>query len=433
MGAPHDIPWKTVSTDVGDVPFYVIEFDKDGRCTSPEALEDLLQVAAGKSDVFLLSHGWNNDWDAATSRYERFETHFHAVRATRWNPPDRRFEPVLVGVFWPSAVLVAPWEAAPEIAAGGLPADHEVSVLGESLDAGGRAELNEIARIPNPTKDDVTRLAALLAPVLSDGADEFGAQLAPVDPDELTEVWRSTEVSGWSTAKPAGGFIEGGEVGGGAPQEAGWNPLQWIRDGIRVTTVLLMKDRAGRVGGRGVADMLRRLVDVTADDARICLIGHSYGCKVVLSALCNGDAPGRRVHSVLLLEPALSCYAFTADLDGRAGGYRTALERVELPIISTYSAHDVPLTRFFHLAVRRKSDLAEAVIAGQPPSKFAALGGYGPQGIDARWITMPALGDEYPLTTDERVIAVDGTTYIVSHGAVETPESAWALLSQVRS
>ena len=51
-----------------------------------------------------------------------------------------------------------------------------------------------------------------------------------------------------------GGFIDdepgAGEIAG--PTEAGWNPINVIRDGIRATTVLLMKDRAGRVGGTGV-------------------------------------------------------------------------------------------------------------------------------------------------------------------------------------
>jgi len=177
--------------------------------------------------------------------------------------------------------------------------------------------------------------------------------------------------------------------------------------------------------------MLREIVD-GSPDARISLVGHSYGAKVVLSALCNGPAPSRPVDSVLLLQPALSCYAFTASLDGHVGGYRPALDRVREPIVTTYSRNDIPLTRFFHLAVRRKSDLAEARIAGQPPSKFAALGGFGPQGVDAEWIDMPAEGKPYPLAADRRVIAVDGTRFISGHGAVETPETAWTLLSQVR-
>jgi hypothetical protein len=42
------------------------------------------------------------------------------------------------------------------------------------------------------------------------------------------------------------------------------------------------------------------------------------------------------------------------------------------------------------------------------------------------------VGESYPLSTARRIIAVDGTPFIASHGAVETPETAWALLSQVR-
>ena len=56
----------------------------------------------------------------------------------------------------------------------------------------------------------------------------------------------------------------------GPPEAAGWNPLSLIRDGIRLTTVLLMKDRSGRVGGNGVARLLR---DITREcpNARISL------------------------------------------------------------------------------------------------------------------------------------------------------------------
>jgi hypothetical protein len=45
---------------------------------------------------------------------------------------------------------------------------------------------------------------------------------------------------------------------------------------------------------------------------------------------------------------------------------------------------------------------------------------------------MPATGERYPLAGDHRIIAMDGTRFISGHGAVETPETAWALLSQVR-
>jgi hypothetical protein len=434
MTNTENIPWKMLASDLGDVPFYVIQFDKHGDCTSPVALDHLVETSKTKTDIFLFSHGWNNDWNAATSRYDRFVQRFLDVRRQRWNPPSRSFAPVLVGVFWPSAALVAPWERGPDIAATRL-TDPEVAALADLLESDNKARFLQI--VSEPSAGDTTELAKMLAPVLSGGSDELGSDGGRVHPDDLLAVWQAVAKQQKAASTQAhGGFIDDepqtAVQGIAQPAEAGWNPIQWIRDAIRATTVLVMKDRAGHVGGTGVAQMLHRLADASTE-SRISLAGHSYGSKVVLSALCNGPAPSRKVDSVLLLEPALSCYAFTADLGSRPGGYHPALDRVRLPIITTYSGNDEPLTKFFHLAVRRKSDLAEAVIAGQPPSKFAALGGYGPQGVDADWIPMSAVGEPYPLATGRRIVAVDGTRYISSHGAVETPETAWALLSQVRS
>jgi hypothetical protein len=432
MNEPHNIPWRTLSTPLGDVPVFVIEFDEHGECTSPMALEQVLEEKQ-KTDFFLFSHGWNNDWRAATDRYDRFISRFIEVREADWNPPDRAFQPICIGVFWPSAALVAPWEGAPVIAGTAGLADVDVASLADALEPPVRAQFIAIATDPGAGSSDAAELAKILAPLLTGEGDEIDPGERTTSPDDLLEAWQAAAVRTEAPAGSRGGFIEDDAHGAGGvvPEAAGWNPVSLIRDGIRLTTVLLMKDRAGRVGGNGVARVLRAIVD-GCPDARISLAGHSYGAKVMLSALCNGPAPSRAVDSVLLLQPALSCYAFTADLDGHVGGYRSALDRVREPIVTTYSRNDVPLTRFFHLAVRRKSDLAEARIAGQPPSKFAALGGFGPQGVDATWIDMPAEGEPYPLTIDHGIIAVDGTRFISGHGAVETPETAWALVSQVR-
>ena len=96
-------------------PLFVVEFDQRGECTSPKAFECVLKEKR-KTDFFLFSHGWNNDWRAATDRYDRFINRFIEVQRANWNPPDRTFRPVCVGVFWPSAALTAPWEQAPAIA-----------------------------------------------------------------------------------------------------------------------------------------------------------------------------------------------------------------------------------------------------------------------------------------------------------------------------
>lgn len=67
--------------DGNEVPYYIIRFDKRGVCTSPASLAHLLAAAGDATDVFVFSHGWNNDWAAATRRYEQFIEQFIAVRA----------------------------------------------------------------------------------------------------------------------------------------------------------------------------------------------------------------------------------------------------------------------------------------------------------------------------------------------------------------
>ncbi len=202
------------------------------------------------------------------------------------------------------------------------------------------------------------------------------------------------------------------------------------REIIRKATVYQMKDRAGTVGASGVGPMLRQLLSIGGP--RIHLMGHSFGGKVVLSALTVPSHP-RRVESVLLLQPAINHLCFAEDVDGRRGGYRPALDRTIRPILSTFSSMDSPLGCFFHLAVRRDGDLAEQRIAAAP-SQFAALGGFGPGGLapgESNTIEIPAPPSRYPaLPAGVKIRALDGSAdRITGHGDVRNPFTEWALVS----
>jgi pimeloyl-ACP methyl ester carboxylesterase len=194
-----------------------------------------------------------------------------------------------------------------------------------------------------------------------------------------------------------------------------------------------MKDRAGRVGARGVSRLLEDVLAATT--APVHLVGHSYGCKVVMSALCRLSGAARQVESALLLQPAMSHLAFASDVPGLGapGGYRPALERSFQPIRATYSRFDEPLTKFFHLAARRASDLGELRIAGAPPSRYSALGGFGPaDGQGVARVSAEAPGTRYELPAGSRIVGVEASNVISSHSDINNRATWWMLADQVR-
>lgn len=436
-------PWKTLMGP-GDeaVPLYVVPFDRVGTCTVPRTLDDLVAAASEATDVFVFSHGWNNYWKAATSRYLRFVDEFVVLRRAHWDPPNREYRPVLAGVFWPSTALVAPGEHGPAFGAEGTAADEppgiltDLTALAEALGGAAPPRLYELAERAQVSMDEARELAEILAPALGGQDDDLGRMAETVSADELLAAWSRIPAAESRPDDEPEGFIEDGPAVS-EPVAAGLIDKLDPRQVIRAATVLLMKDRAGRVGGQGVGVMLRRVLDASTG-SRVHLVGHSYGGKVVLSALCTGVTPSRQVDSVLLLQPAMSalCFAPDADGNGAPGGYRSALDRCRQPVLTTFSRHDLPLTQLFHWAVRRASDLGEAVIAGAPPSRFAALGGFGPQGVGAevQVVTPRSAPDTYDVSMgDRRIIAIRADDVIAGHGAVESPATAWALLSQVES
>ncbi|WP_157546757.1 alpha/beta hydrolase [Hamadaea tsunoensis] len=421
----------------GSAPFYVLPFDRDGVCTGPLTREDLLDRVASPTvtDIFLFSHGWNNDWATAMGRYRSFIAGFGQLVARY--PINRPFRPVLVGVVWPSTALVLPWEAGPDIAAGTV-SDEDVAFDRVALDevaaflpTADRAVLYDFAQRPGPLGDgDLDALAALLAPVYAGEPDELGVADHP-SPGQLRQLWAKIQAGEGGDVGDEGAIPGEGAAAAG-PQIAGFFDKLDPRNLIRLATVLIMKDRAGRVGAHGVASLLRDL-RAARPDAAVRLIGHSYGTKVVLSALCV--QPEVSVDSALLLQPAVSCLCFARDVDGRGtpGGYVRATDRIGQPLMTTYTDRDGPLRTFFHWAARRPDDLGEIRIAAQPPSRYAALGGYGPYDAAAPvgWTEARSVGQAYP-RGDERIVAVDASKVFSGHGDISNEAAWWMLLDQVR-
>jgi pimeloyl-ACP methyl ester carboxylesterase len=211
----------------------------------------------------------------------------------------------------------------------------------------------------------------------------------------------------------------------------------------------MMKDRAGVVGANGVGPLVAQLVE--APNVRVHLIGHSYGAKVVLSAVVTAmpDSNARkRVDSILLLQPAVSAYSFASDVPTvrRPGKYRPVLDHVRQPVFSTFSKDDWPLTQIYQKFVVRDRDLGEAAAATAaaanadvpppPPNAHAALGGFGPQPLDPqgefRWTRIQSPSTAYVPPPGARVLGLwskDGE--IACHGCISNRFTWWALWAQV--
>jgi hypothetical protein len=451
-GGPY---WHVDLGNGRTAPWYILPFDKKGVCTAPLTRQNVVAEArSGRySDIFVFSHGWNNDWEAASNRYHRFVNGYVKMRRDHGLPMPHDYSPLLVGIFWPSTALVMPWERAPKFAG----ADEDLGRLATGVDQETR-ELESVAEaIPDEdreqfyalarkggllTPEEARAFAGIVLPIYNTASeaesDAAAVEVTSLTVDDVLDVW-STAAS--EEARTSGvdedGFFTAPGGPPSTPQAAGFLGKLDPRNLVRTLTVYQMKDRAGVVGARGIGPLLRQLPGAQPA-ARVHLVGHSYGAKVVLSALCSGSPVS--VHSMLLLQPAVNGWCFSADVDGRgvAGGYVDALSRTTVPILSTYSRNDAPLTKFFHKAVRRADDLGELRVAmagrPRPPSKYAALGGFGPQGLDdslCRFATLKSVGDPYDFAGTARVIALNGDEGIDSHGSVEVPQSFWCLYSQV--
>ena len=426
-------------------PLYLIPFDKKGRCEGPHTLNDLFgAVDSGRfTDVHIFSHGWNNVFKEALGLYREFFMEYFAERQ-KAGVAATGYNPLLVGILWPSTALVSASEQGPQIA-GGSPREVNDAELAEDqfalrelaaeiadADVG---RLHELANLDRPlTHDEALELARMLMPVL--GRDDADDPRQRITPERLVRAWEQTAVNRPATAAVGAGIGGPGALPGGggagqsaAPTTAGFFDFLNPKEIIRKTTVFMMKDRAGTVGANGVGPMLKRILEI--GKGRVHLAGHSYGAKVVLSALTVPDHGGRKVRSVLLLQPAVNHLCFAANVDGRTGGYRPALDRTERPIYTTFSSKDSALAKFFHLAVRRDGDLAEQKIAAIP-SQFAALGGFGPGGLndgELRTLDILEAPNRYPAAGAEKIYALNASNdRITGHGDVRNPFTEWALV-----
>ena len=305
------------------MPAWLIRFDDGGHCVSPRTANALVQdLAANRySDVIFHSHGWNTDFSDALDQYGRFLHAFQDVVA-RFPLPD--FKPIFVGVTWPSVWLAE--NAGPVMAA--VPDETSVAAAGlidriawpMSITAGQNTDLYALADAATLDRGAALDLARLIAPQLRGYFEDSDGRtgIAPT-PDEIVEI--VTRFSPAVSGPLVGGSMTIGPDGMPVATITGLADAIDPRNLLRLFSLYQMKDRAGTVGANGIADLLRKMLAATDAGMRVC--GHSFGAKVMLSALCAPAPLPRTIASLLLLQPAISHLAMAGEVPGQGvpGGY----------------------------------------------------------------------------------------------------------------
>lgn len=350
-----------------------VALTRDGRVRDEAALDRLVGRAREATDCFVFCPGWQDDEAQARHAAARF---FALLDGALLAAGDR-VTPMRVALYWPSR----PFGDGRDLPSGGLWPELERQVtggaLGLSFDVGRLLHDLCAAEVPRSPEEEV----------------ELTALIHRLDDD-----------------------LRRGAV-----------PLA----GLQALSFWTMKRRADDVGARLGRDVLGPLWNSLPKAPRLHLIGHSFGTKLVTSAVLGGLTPD----SLTLLLGAFSAFAFAPEVPGfqRPGRYHALLDSGRLwgPIVVLHSTHDRALDVLYprlgnETPTRVGHHSARAVTA-------SALGVDGARGVGAPGIDLvdaPTIG-----LPRRRIVNVDGSRLvraqvpvIGAHRDIHHPEIATLVL-----
>jgi hypothetical protein len=423
-----------------------VEFTKGGPAADQAAVDAALDLAASAyggqaTDVLLVAHGWNNGMREAEALFEELTDNLTDVARARTGASPKF---VVIGLLWPSVR----WADGEDLAGGGLAAGGEVAALLAAVDE----------RVEDPAT--ATRLAQLARSIDSSDAarDEFVELLRTLLPSDLDEVAdddpvpeallnrppaellqsaaeAETDVTDEDvTAAPPGtdlppgvapDFLAGADAAAAGLDLGSLSPSHLARRLLNVTTYYTMKDRAGKVGAKGVAPLVDAL-NGQAGERRVHLAGHSFGARVVTAAVAKASTP---VASLTLLQAAFSHTAFSATFDP-PGAFRTVLDgRVAGPVVITHTHNDRAVRLAYALASRLARQVGSGLGSADDP-----YGGLGANGAVRTGGVVPlTMGDAdatYGFSTG-KAHNLRADAHIGSHGDVRNRAVANAWLQAI--
>ncbi|HEX8928350.1 MAG TPA: serine-threonine protein kinase [Actinomycetota bacterium] len=429
--------------EIAGLPYWEIAFDERGRPNAADA--DALTAglpAQGVTDLMMFAHGWNNDRGQATTLYRRF---FEQVPGLL--PGGAAPGLGFAGVIWPSKRWAD--ESIPGGGGGGAaglaeagPAPGDKALVADLADVftapEQRAALDELGELLATRPDDPAALARFQA-LMAELSREQDARQAGEDEGETALLTDEPQAVFGRFAQavpaPAGAAGEGGAAGLGSAFSRLWNGA---KEALRQLTYFEMKKRAGVVGQQGLGPLVGRLA-ATVPDLRVHLIGHSFGARLVSFSLAGLPDPGAGsspVKSLLLIQGAFSHFAFADALpdDRRRGGaLKGMVRRVDGPLATTFSVHDLAVGKLYPLASLSSHDDAAGV--ADALFRWGGMGHDGAQAVDATVADLGPVGSGYPFRPG-RFVNLDGNGVVTAgpppsgaHSDIFHPELVWAGLA----
>ena len=428
--------------DIAGIPYVEASFDKNGQ------LQQQVTLPNGVTDLFVVSHGWNNNADEARGLYTRLFTSF--VGVAQPNDLSGRMLAIL-GVIWPSKAfdeLVAVAEsgnASGGASLGGVSdaaSQHALEDKIERMKAffttpAERQTLDEVRALVPDLEDKasarrafVDKIRSLLDPAAAnreDASDTFFKE----DGNELMKNLKVDEadLEGDLQAAAGGASMMPGTGAGAVGVISGAAGLTSFLSGFKAaamnvlnfTTYFEMKARAGTVGTVGAAPLIDRLAPAVA---RIHLVGHSFGGRLLSAAAANST--NTKIASMSLLQTAFSHNGFS---QSKGGFFRSVVDRrrVNGPILVSHTKNDKAVGLAYPLASRISGDRAAAF--GDENDDFGGLGRNGAQQMLSGETVIGKLlpvGSTYAFQAG-KFFNLEASDFIKGHGDIAGKEVAYAI------
>lgn len=428
---------------------FEVEFDKEGKVFNPAQVDAVLKAVPQLTDLYVISHGWNNNSAEARQLYNDFFASIEKVQGLGLvkGLDGRTFGQLRV--LWPSKKFEDS-ELIPGGGAAGMTAEsdqalldllermkHDTTRLGvpgenpgrEAAIARAQALVPALDKDAGARKEFVDKLRGILDPGAAhpdDGSQEFFT----MDPEALFKSLQDGVTA--PVAVPQGGAAALGNAGGAAG-------LQDLVSGIKAaarrianfTTYYEMKERAGTVGRVGLSPVLRQIRQKNPN-LRLHLVGHSFGGRLVTAAADALDANTPKV-TVTLLQAAYSHNGLAAKFDGKNDGFfRKVLseKRASGPILITHTKNDKAVGIAYPLASRLSNTKAAAL--GDENDPYGGMGRNGAQHTqEANAGDLLPLGGDYTFAAG-KVHNLKADKFIKDHGDVTGRQVAYAVLNSVR-